>query len=189
MDNYGQLDVLKSKTLKDCTGNKLLIQKVREVIKVETEKMLNLFGRTNLKTVDTYTDELMKLNFTATQVSDATAQLIKTHTMLPTILEIKAVLGVQPFKKKRPKFHQEQNERAAKDKEEYFKLRDTFLETFTEEDLRKWNIYYCVQVFGKSILSLEFLKCFEQISLKDLQRSNMNKEKAIEIGKRALMEV
>ena len=173
----------KNKRLTDTNGNRLMREKIQGAIKAQIDKLVMFYPGTSRDISKVYAEAIATANYTAEEVEKAILSF-GNQAKMPSLPEVKGVLA-QITGRATPQQQRKEKEwkGATHDREEYIRIKESFLEKFTQEDLDKWTKYYCKNVFGNEVLKLSYIRSFEQVALKDLVRSNMNKEKAIERGK------
>lgn len=185
---FDHTEALHNTRKSECGNNTLMLQEIQKRMFKQCERLLESFGRTSLKTKETFTYELIQGNYSPREVEEAVDELISL-TGLPCVGDVKKHLNMKFKRDPSKNFEDEKNKEQAKlDRDSYLKLRDDIAskKNWKDEDFNKYTRYYVREVFGESVLTCEFIKCFEQIALKDLALSGMNLEGAIERGRESV---
>ena len=176
-------DNLKNLRIEQCTNNRLMMERVEKQIKVEMERLIACYGRTSQKTIDAYTAEIFKANFSPVEVAEGVSSILGESATLPSLVEVKKILHSMYGRKKKSTTDRDK-EQSKKDREEYERMVKDLKEKIklTDDDITRWTKYYVKHVFGEAVLQCDYLGAFKQIAVKDLIRSNMDKDRAISRG-------
>lgn len=175
-------------TTKKWTASSLRSEQDEDEIRNSVRVMAGYFGRIDEKRMSAYARDLR--NFPLEAIKKSCREIVDTQTKFPSLAELKALI-----RSNMKKVDIDQAEFEAEFAKEQKRLDEINKKlNFTDEQKVKWIKAYCLKVFGPEFFgNLEktdlTLMAFEKPAIFSLAESNMNAEKAIEIGKRKLKDV